>query len=136
MKSLHWIGNSLKKLKEFPEEARKEVGFALYLAQMGDKAINAVPLVGFGSAKVLEILIDESGNSFRAVYTVKFEEAVYTLHAFQKKSKRGIETSKADICLIRSRLKMAEAHYKEHYMGVGRKDQANGTDSGYRRRSD
>jgi phage-related protein len=72
-------------------------------------------LKGFGGAGVLEVVEDFAGNTYRAVYTVKFEEVVYVLHAFQKKSKKGRETPKSDIDLIRSRLKLAEEHYKKTY---------------------
>jgi len=115
MKPVHFIGSCLKDLKKFPEDVRSEVGFTLFLAQTGDKAINAVPLVGFGGANVLEVVIDYDKDTFRAVYTVKFSEAVYVLHTFQKKSKRRAATPKPDINLIRERLKAAEAHYKATY---------------------
>ena len=94
MKPLFWIGSSRRDLREFPEDVRYEAGFSLHLAQKGDKAINAVPMMGFGSAKVLEVVIDSMGNTYRAVYTVKFAKAVYVLHAFQKKSRKGIATPK------------------------------------------
>jgi phage-related protein len=123
MKRVHFVGQCLKDLKKFPEEVRRQIGFALFLAQTGDKAVNAMPLVGFGSAKVLEVVVDYDRGTYRAVYTVKFAEAVYGLHAFQKKSRKGIETPKPDIRLIRERLKLAEAHYTEHYVGK-RKDVA------------
>jgi phage-related protein len=116
MKPLHWIKGCLKSVQEFPEEVQHEVGFSLQRAQKGGKAANAVPLVGFGSSKVLEVIIDESGDTFRAIYTVKFKEAVYALHAFQKKSKRGRETPRSEMELIKSRLKFAEAHYRAHYL--------------------
>jgi phage-related protein len=82
-----------------------------------------MPLVGFGSAKVLEVVVDHDRSTYRAVYTVKFDEAVYALHAIQKKSKRGIATPKPDIRLIRERLRMAEAHFAENYIAK-RKDVA------------
>lgn len=136
MKQVHWVGDSHKNLMEFPEEVRHEVGFALYMAQMGDKAINAVPLVGFGSAKVLEVVVDDTGDTYRAVYTVKFEKAVYALHVFQKKSKKGIKTPKPDISLVRSRLKMAEDHYRKNYLGADRKAKRDGTNGQQQRRRD
>ena len=123
MKPVHFIGQCLKDLKKFPDEVRSEVGFALFLAQSGDKAIHAVPLVGFGSSKVLEVIIDHGSDTYRAVYTVKFPEAVYGLHAFQKKSKRGIATPKSELDLIKQRLKLAELHYKTNYLAK-KKDMA------------
>ena len=112
VKPLFWIGSSRKDLCEFPEDVQSEAGFALYLAQKGDKALNAVPMMGFGSAKVLEVVIDNIGNTYRAVYTVKFAKAVYVLHAFQKKSRKGVATPKPDIDLIRRRLAAAEQDYR------------------------
>lgn len=112
MKQLHWLGPTLEIVRGFPEEVRLEVGYALYLAQQGDKAFFAVPLVGFGSAKVLEVISCEAGDTFRAVYSVKFGSTVYVLHAFQKKSKKGCKTPPKDIRLIKDRLKKAEEHYR------------------------
>ena len=106
--TLAWIGSSQKDLKSFPEGVRKDVGYALYLAQTGDKHEAAKVLKGFGGAGVLEVVDDHDGNTFRAVYTVRFEDAVYVLHAFQKKSKKGAATPKKDIDLIRRRLQLAE----------------------------
>jgi len=114
-KLVHFLGSAQVDLRKFPEGARKEIGFSLYLAQQGDKSHYAVPMVGFGGAKVLEVAICESGEAYRAVYTVKFAEAIYVLHAFQKKSKKGSETPKPDMNLIRARLKAAERHYVINY---------------------
>ena len=108
LKTLAWIGSSQKDLKSFPEGVRKDVGYALYLAQTGDKHEAAKVLKGFGGAGVLEVVDDHDGNTFRAVYTVRFEDAVYVLHAFQKKSRKGAATPKKDIDLIRRRLQLAE----------------------------
>ena len=88
------------------------MGDALYQAQIGLKHGNAKPLKGFGGAGVLEIVADHVGDTFRAVYTVKFATAVYVLHAFQKKSKSGVKTSTEDLELIQQRLKAAETDYK------------------------
>lgn len=126
MKPIHFVGSSKKDVLDFPDDVRSEVGFTLYLAQMGDKGLNAVPMVGFGGAKVLEVVIDDAGDTYRAVYTVKFQRAVYVLHVFQKKSKRGIATPQPEISLIKSRLKLAENHYKEHYEKADRKERHNG----------
>ena len=113
IKSLLWVGSSKKDLKAFPAEVRSLMGFAFYQAQLGHKPASAKPLAGFGGASVLEIVDDFQTDTYRAVYTVKFADAVYVLHAFQKKSKRGIATPKAEIDLIKSRLKLAEEDYKD-----------------------
>lgn len=113
LKPLDFVANSRKDLQEFPTPARKAVGRALMAAQMGFKPEQAKPLKGFGGAGVLEVVEDYNTDTYRAVYTVKFEKAVYVLHCFQKKSKSGIATPKQDIELIKQRLKMAEAKYKE-----------------------
>ena len=107
-KPLTWIGSSLKDLKGFPDEVRSEMGHALYQAQCGDKHVSAKPLTGFGGSKTLEVVEDNNGDTYRAVYTVKFEGEVYVLHSFQKKSKKGIATPKQDIDLVKQRLKEAE----------------------------
>lgn len=112
IKSLAWVGSSRKDLKKFPGEVRSAMGFALYQAQVGLKAASAKPLSGFGGAGVLEVVEDFHADTYRAVYTVKFGNTIYVLHAFQKKSKRGIATTKADLELIKSRLKMAEEDHK------------------------
>jgi phage-related protein len=114
-KPTHWIGSSKKDVKEFPKEVRQEIGFSLYAAECGEALVNSVPLVGFGGAKVLEIIVPHDGDAYRAVYTVKFRLAVYVLHAFQKKSKRGDKTPQPDMDLIRGRLKLAERHYRATY---------------------
>ena len=97
LKPVEWIGSSLNDLKEFPEEVQQVVGYALYLAQCGEKHENAKPLKGFKGAGMLEIVEDFDSNTYRAVYTVKLADVIYVLHTFQKKSKRGISTSKQDI---------------------------------------
>ena len=112
-KPLFWIGSTRRDLKTFPDEVQDMMGHALDIAQQGKKHQDAKPLSGFGGAGVLEIVEDYAGNTYRAVYTVRFIGAVYALHAFQKKSKKGIETPKQEIELIRSRLKKAEEHYAE-----------------------
>ncbi len=112
-KPLEWIGSSYRDLMDLPADVRRLFGFALSLAQSGDKHDAAKPLKGFGSAGVLEVVEDDAGGTYRAVYTVKFAEAVFVLHCFQKKSKRGITTPKEDMDIIRDRLKIAEACVKE-----------------------
>lgn len=95
------------------------MGHALDIAQQGGKSVSAKPLLGFGGAGVLEIVNDFDGNAFRAVYTVQFTDAVYVLHAFQKKSKRGIATPKPVLDLIRSRLKLARDDHAERQRALG-----------------
>jgi phage-related protein len=112
VKPLSWVGASRKDLSAFPEEVKDVMGYALHLAQVGEKSPAAKPLKGFGGAGVLEIVDDHDGDTYRAVYTVRFRDAVYVLHAFQKKAKRGIETPKAELDVIRSRLKLAEADHR------------------------
>jgi len=112
-KPLEWIGSSHKDLMALPVGVRRLFGFALSLAQAGDRHDAAKVLKGFGGAGVLEVVEDDVGGTYRAVYTVKFEEAVFVLHCFQKKSKRGIATPKEDIDIIRARLKVAEALAQE-----------------------
>jgi phage-related protein len=111
IKPVVWIGSSFKDLKKFPEEVLKAVGYALYVAQTGSKSSNVKPLKGFKGSGVLEIIEDHHGDTYRAVYTVKFENAVYVLHTFQKKSKHGIATPRQDIELIEERLKRAQKHH-------------------------
>lgn len=109
LKPLVWVGSSLDDLKGFPDEVRRVFGFALHLAQAGDKHPDAKPLGGFGGAGVLEVVEAFDGNAYRAVYTVKLAGVVYALHAFQKKSTKGIKTSRSDIEKVKARLKLAEA---------------------------
>lgn len=111
-KTIEWIGSSHKDLMALPADVRRFFGFALSLAQAGDKHDSAKVLRGFGSAGVLEVVEDDEGGTYRAVYTVKFAEAVFVLHCFQKKSKRGIATPKEDMDIINARLKIAEAYVK------------------------
>jgi phage-related protein len=125
MKPLHWMGNTLKVTQSLPEEVRYEVGYSLYLAQQGDKATNTVPLLGFNGSRVLKAVLDHDSNTYRAVYSVKLAEAVYVLHVFQKKSVSGIATPKPDMDLIKTRLSLAEKHYKENYGRKTRKEQRN-----------
>ena len=112
IKPVDWIGSSYKDFRAFPDDVQDHVGYALHLAQVGDKHDDAKPLKGFGGAGVLEILSDHVGDTYRAVYTVKFATVIYVLHAFQKKSKTGSKTPTTDMQLIERRLKAAEADYK------------------------
>jgi phage-related protein len=107
-KPLAWLGSSKKDLMALPVGVRKFFGHALDFAQRGERHDSAKVLKGFGGAGVLEIVEDDQGNTYRAAYTVKFKEAVFVLHVFQKKSKNGISTPKLDMDIIRERLKVAE----------------------------
>jgi phage-related protein len=111
-KPVRWVGSSREDLRKFPQEVRLRVGGALWDAQLGRKAPYARPLRGFGGASILEIVDDFDGDTFRAVYTVRFARSVYVLHAFQKKSRRGIATPKAELNLIEQRLKRAREDYE------------------------
>jgi phage-related protein len=115
LKRVDFIGPSRSDLKAFPGEVTHKIGHALQAAQKGQMADTAKPLKGFGGAGVLEIAESFLGNAYRAIYTVKFSKAIYVLHCFQKKSKRGIKTDKRDIRLIKQRLKRAEEDYKVTY---------------------
>lgn len=112
-KPVRWIGSSKEDLSAFPSEVKTRVGGALWEAQVGGKAPFAKPLKGYGDAGVLEVVDDFDGDTYRAVYTVKFANAVYVLHAFQKKSKHGAATPKPDLDLIDRRLKRANEEFKE-----------------------
>ncbi|MDX2104973.1 MAG: type II toxin-antitoxin system RelE/ParE family toxin [Candidatus Melainabacteria bacterium] len=112
IKPVEWVGSSYKDFRSFPDLVQDVMGFALYMAQVGRMHANAKPLKGFGGAGVLEIIDDHQGDTYRAVYTVKFDSAIYVLHAFQKKSKKGIKTPQEDIDLVKKRLKAAEMDHK------------------------
>lgn len=112
---VEWIASSLDDLKDFPEEVQEAIGYALYLAQGGEKHLNAKLFKSFRGAGVLEVVEDFDGDTYRAVYTVKFKGVIYVvLHAFQKKSKHGIATPKQDIELIKARFKRAKEHYMQN----------------------
>ena len=113
-KPLFWIGSSLEDLRGFPDDVKRVMVFALHFAQAGGRHVDAKLLKGFAGAGVLEVVEEQAGDAYRGVYTVRFAGAVYMLHAFQKKSKRGIKTPTKEIELIRERLKRAEEHY-EHW---------------------
>lgn len=115
---LEWIGNSLDNLKTFPDDVKGGMGYSLDVAQNGGKADNAKPLTNVvKGGRIYEVFEDHDGDTYRAVYTVKFEKAVYVLHAFMKKSKKGVSTPKPDIELMKARYKRAEEHYKTNYGG-------------------
>ena len=115
LRPVEWIASSRDDVRAFPKEVRAVVGEALYRAQQGGEHPAVKALKGFGGRGVLEVVDDFDGNTFRTVYTVRFTESVYVLHAFQKKSTRGRATPKHEIELVRLRMKRAEAHYRDVY---------------------
>lgn len=112
-KPIRWIGPSLRVLRSFPRAVRREIGQALFTAQEGGTDPAAKPLKGFGGASVLEIVVSHRGDAWRAVYTVRFQDAIYVLHVFQKKSTKGIATPAREIELVRRRLAEAEKDHRE-----------------------
>ena len=113
-KPLHWVASSKRDLLSFDEAVIDDVGYALGVVQLGGMPGSAKPWKGDG-AGVFDILRDHRGDTYRAVYTVRFAQAIYVLHCFQKKSPSGVKTAKTDIDLIRARLKLAQADYEERY---------------------
>jgi phage-related protein len=115
LKPVVFVGSARIDISGFPEEVKDDIGFALYEAQSGLKPAIAKPLKGFGGAGVLEIIENYLGDTYRAVYTVRFLDVIYVLHCFQKKSKHGIKTPQQDIELIRKRLKAAEDDFNANF---------------------
>lgn len=113
LKPVRWIGSSKKDLKTFPKTVQRDVGQALYASQLGAEYSTVKALKGFGGRSVLEIVADDTTATYRAVYTVRFADAIYVLHAFQKKSKKGISTPRKEMELVRLRLVMAERAHRE-----------------------
>ena len=113
-KPLDWVGSSKRDFLSFPEPVKDEMGNALGLAQFGGKHLSAKPWKGQGSG-VFELVENHDGNAYRAVYTVRFKEVVYVLHAFQKKSPKGTKTAQLDVDLVERRLKIAQQDYEVHY---------------------
>ena len=113
-KPLDWIGSSKRDFLAFPERVKDDMGNALGVAQFGGRHPAAKPWKGQGRG-VFEIVERHDGNAYRAVYTVRFEEIVYVLHAFQKKSPRGIKTARRDIDLVQQRLRVAQQDYEARY---------------------
>ena len=111
LKPVRWVASSKQDLSVLPDAVRSDIGQAIYVAQRGDRHDDAKVLKGFSGAGVLEVIARRHGDTFRAVYTVRFANAVYVLHVFQKKSKSGIATAKRDVDLVKSRLKLAEDDY-------------------------
>lgn len=114
LRALLWVASSKRDYREFPERVQDNLGFELYLAQTGQHPPSAKPLKGVGSGTV-ELVEDFDGDTYRAVYTVRFREAVYVLHAFKKKSKRGIKTPQSDVDLIKRRLRDAESDHAQRF---------------------
>ncbi len=113
LRPLLWVASSKRDFREFPAQVQDDLGFQLYLAQTGQHPPSAKPLKGLGSGTV-ELVDDFDGDTYRAVYTVRFGDAVYVLHAFKKKSKRGVKTPQPDIDLVKRRLRDAELDHIEH----------------------
>ena len=107
---INWIGTAKKDLLSFPQEVISAMGFALGVAQLGGKHPHAKPWKGEGGG-IFEVVEDFSGNTYRAVYTVRFADVMYVLHAFQKKSTKGIATAKTDVAMIKARMKLAQAEH-------------------------
>jgi phage-related protein len=112
-KPLTWVGSSKRDYLRFPDQVQDDMGYALYVAQMGERPKSAKPLKGFKGAGVLELVENYAGDTYRAVYTVRFAERVYVLHAFQKKSKKGIATPRSALRLVEQRLRAAEEDYRQ-----------------------
>ena len=113
LKAVRWVGSSRRDLRSFPAPVRRDIGQALYAAQCGEEYPAVKALKGFGGRSVLEIVSSDEAGTYRAVYTVRFQDAIYVLHAFQKKSKKGIATPKKEIEVIQQRLAAAERDYRE-----------------------
>jgi phage-related protein len=112
-KPVIWVGSSHHDLRDFPDIAQDKIGVALQKVQYGSRPVTIKTLSGFGGASVLEIKVNDDSDAYRAVYTIRFADYIFVLHAFQKKSSHGIQTAKQDIDLIKSRLKLAETLYEE-----------------------
>ena len=110
---LEWLGDSLKVLRNMPEDVQDVIGYGLDIAQQGGYPKDAKPLIGKGLQGVYEIKADHDGNAYRGVYVTKLAERIYVLHVFQKKSKQGIATPKKDMDIIRARLRMARELAKD-----------------------
>lgn len=123
IKPVFWMGSSRADLKSFPEPVQSNVGYALFAAQRGEEYRSVKNLQGLGGRAVLEIVVPYDGDAYRAVYTVRFKDSIYVLHAFQKKSTRGIATPKREIDLVRRRLADAERHHQERLKAHGKEEQ-------------
>ena len=115
-KPVEFVGSAREDLRRLPKQVTYVFGYAILLAECGKRHPDAKPLKGFGGAGVLEVVENYDGDTYRAVYTVKFEGVVYVLDAFQKKPKRGSELPKVNMERIKLRLKTAQEHYKVTYL--------------------
>ena len=111
MKKLTWLADSRSRVKSYPAGVQDDIGYALYAAQLGEMSTKAKPLHGLGGG-VMEIAANGESGTCRAVYTVSIGDAIYVIHAFQKKSKAGIATPKSEMELIRQRLKQLRSEVK------------------------
>ena len=112
MKEVSWVFSALKDLKTFPKKVQNTIGYALHEIQIGKKPYNVKPLTGLGHG-VMEVVADYDNNTYRGVYTINIGDKIYVLHCFQKKSKKGIETPKTEIDLIKERIKWLNVYLKE-----------------------
>lgn len=122
-KPVVWVSSTRRDIQDLPAEVRRAFGNALDEAQQGKKHQDAKPLTGFGGASVLEVVDNYATDTYRAIYTVRFEEAIYVLHIFQKKSTQGRKTSRHDLELIRTRLQQAQTQHEEF---LRQKEEADG----------
>jgi phage-related protein len=113
-KPLHWVGSSKKDLLKLPEEVVDNIGYALGVVQLGGHPPSAKPWRGLGPG-IFEIVESDRAGTYRGVYTIRFEKAVYVLHVFQKKSPSGVCTAQTDVALIEERLEQARLHYEATY---------------------
>ena len=111
---VHWVGSAKKDFMAFPKGVMRDMGQALGVAQLGGKHPSAKPWKGEGPG-VFELVDDHDGDTFRAIYTVRFKEIVYVLHAFQKKSPKGIRTARTDVEMVERRLKLAKEDYEKSF---------------------
>jgi phage-related protein len=123
VRPIFWMDSSRADLKAFPKPVQSDVGYALFAAQCGEEYRSVKALQGFGGRSVLEIMAPHDGDTYRAVYTVRFKDSIYVLHAFQKKSTRGIATPKRELDTIRQRLADAKRHHEGRQGQHGKKDQ-------------
>lgn len=111
LKDIAWVGDSKKQVRKFPKEVRDEIGYALFVAQKGDTHPSTKKFKGHGPG-IYEIVSNYDTNAYRAIYIVNIGDTIYVLHAFQKKSKRGIKTPKEDLEILNTRLKMLKANHR------------------------
>lgn len=113
-KAIEWVGSTLKDIRSFPDDVKDAFGYALHLAQQGERHPDALLMKG-NLRGVTEIKVDEGGDTYRTMYTASFAGVVYVLNVFQKKSTKGIKTPQRELDLTVVRLKMAKVHYEKHY---------------------